>query len=171
MLGFDQLTAATWPAQLAGAAFVGLLAAAAMFDVWSRRIPNVIPLLLAVGFPITVIVVGIPPNWAFHFCGAGLVLAVGVLLFNRELVGGGDVKLLAAATLWYGIDRLPDFLFAVSIAGGLLALAMLVARAARNLIPSLASRGPSGRSLRGIELPYGVAIALGGAIVKPLLGI
>jgi len=171
MLGFEPSFPASWPVQLAETAFVGLLGAAAIFDMWSRRIPNVIPLLLAVAFAITLAVIGLPSDWPFHLLGAGVVLALGVLLFNRGLLGGGDVKLIAAATLWYGVDRLPIFLFGVSLAGGVLGLVTIIAKLARNVIPSLAPRGPSSRSLRGLEIPYGVAIALGGIIVRPLLGI
>jgi prepilin peptidase CpaA len=171
MLGFDPSLSAPWSVEIAEAAFVGLLGAAALTDMWNRRIPNIIPLLLAVAFPITLAVFGLPPDWLFHLVGAGVVLALGVVLFNRGLLGGGDVKLLAAATLWYGFDRLPIFLFAVSIAGGALGLVTIIAKLARNVIPSLASRGTSSRPLRGMEIPYGVAIAAGGIIVRPLLGI
>jgi prepilin peptidase CpaA len=171
MLGFAPSFSAPWPVEIAEAVFVALLAAAAVSDMWNRRIPNIIPLLLAVAFPVALAVIGLPPDWLFHVLGAGVVLALGVVLFHRGLLGGGDVKLLAAATLWYGVDRLPIFVFAVSIAGGALGLLTILARLARNVIPSLASRGTSSRSLRGTELPYGVAIAVGGIIVRPILGI
>jgi prepilin peptidase CpaA len=171
MLRFDSPFSAPWSVEFAEVAFVGLLGAAAISDMWSRRIPNVIPLLLAVAFPVSLAVIGLPPDWPFHLFGAGVVLALGVVLFNRGLLGGGDVKLIAAATLWYGVDRLPIFLFAVSIAGGALGLVTIIAKLARNVIPSLASRGTSSRPLRGMEIPYGVAIAAGGIIVRPLLGI
>ena len=171
MSGLEPAFSAPWSVELAEAAFVGLLGAAAISDMWSRRIPNVIPLLLAVAFPIALPVIGLPQDWPFHLFGSGLVLALGVLLFNRGILGGGDVKLIAAATLWYGADRLPIFLFAVSIAGGALGLVAIIGKLARNAIPSLASRSSSSRSLRGMELPYGVAIALGGIIVRPFLGI
>ena len=94
MLGFEPSFSAPWPAQFAQVAFVGPLGAAAISDMWNRRIPNTIPLLLAAAFPIAVAVIGLPPNLPFHFLGAGFVLAIGVLLFHRGLLGGGDVKLL-----------------------------------------------------------------------------
>lgn len=171
MLGIEPLFSAPWPIETSEAVFVVLLGAAAISDMWNRRIPNVIPLVLAVAFPISLAVIGLPPDWPFHLLGAGLVFALGVVLFNRGLWGGGDVKLIAAAALWYGMDRLLIFLLAVSIAGGVLGLGTIVARLARSVIPSLASRGPSSRPLRRTEIPYGVAIALGGIIVRPLLGI
>jgi len=171
MLGFGPSFSAPWPVEIAEAAFVALLGAAAVSDMWNRRIPNIIPLLLAAIFPIALAAIGLPPDWLFHLLGAGVVLALGVVLFHRGLLGGGDVKLIAAATLWYGVDRLPIFLFAVSIAGGALGLLTIIAKLARNVIPSLASRGTSSRPLRGMELPYGVAIAAGGILVRPLLGI
>ena len=171
MLGLDPSFSASWGVEAAEAVFVGLLGVAAVSDLWSRRIPNIIPLLLATAFPIAVPVIGLPSDWPLHLFGAGVVLALGVVLFNRGLLGGGDVKLIAAATLWYGVDRLPMFLFAVSIAGAALGLVTIIAKLARHAIPSLAPRGTSSRSLRGMEIPYGVAIAVGGIIVRPLLGI
>ena len=171
MLGFEPSFSAPWPIQFAQVAFVGLLGAAAISDMWNRRIPNVIPLLLAAVFPIALAVIGLPADWPFHLFGAAVVLALGVVLFNRGLLGGGDVKLIAAATLWYGLDRLPIFLFAVSIAGAALGLVTIITKVARNMIPSLASRGTSSQSLRGMEIPYGVAIAAGGILVSPLIGI
>jgi prepilin peptidase CpaA len=170
MLGFDPSFSAPWPVETAEAAFVGLLGVAAISDLWNRRIPNIIPLLLAAAFPIALVVIGLPRDWPFHLFGAGLVFALGLVLFSRGILGGGDVKLIAAATLWYGVDRLPIFLLAVSIAGGALGLVAIIAKLARSLIPSLAPRGPSPRSLREMEIPYGVAIALGGIIVRPILG-
>ena len=151
-------------------AFIGLLGTAAIFDAWSFRILNVVALLLAIAFPAAALLIGIPVDWPYHIVGAAVVLVAGMLLFMRDLLGGGDVKLLAAATLWYGLDRLPAFLFAVSLAGGLLALAVLLVRATGRLRPLPAGRLRGAVSLRRINLPYGVAIALGGLLVRPLLG-
>src|SRR5579862_2982065 len=136
MLGIEPSFSAPWSVDAAEAVFVALLAIAAISDMWNRRIPNVIPLLLAVAFPIALAVIGLPRDWPFHLLGAGSVFAIGVVLFSRGFWGGGDVKLIGAAALWYGLDRLPVFLFAVSLAGGVLGLGTIVARLARNVIPS-----------------------------------
>ena len=159
------------PERLAEAAFIALLLAAAGFDVWRFRIPNTIAILLALGFPVAALVIGVPADWPYHMLGAALVLLIGAVLFMRDLIGGGDVKLFAAAALWYGLDRLPAFVFAVSIVGGVLALAVLLASLTRRVFATAGSQGNSRRRIRGTSLPYGVAIALGGCLVRPLLGI
>ena len=66
------------------------------------------------------------------------------------MLGGGDVKLLAAAALWTGSAALLPFLMATALAGGLLA-ALFLAFARREGKP--------------VALPYGVAIAAGGILI------
>ena len=167
----EPMSSMLMPERLAEAAFIALLLAAAGFDLWRFRIPNTIAVFLALGFPIAALVIGVPADWPYHMLGAALVLLVGVVLFMRELIGGGDVKLFAAAALWYGLDRLPAFVLAVSIVGGLLALVVLLAGLGRRVFATAGSHGNSRRRIRGTSLPYGVAIALGGCLVRPLVGI
>ena len=88
-------------------------------------------------------------------------------------MGGGDVKLLGAVALVVPAAAIPSFILTVAIAGGLLALAYLLARA---LLPasgtpavaaSLAARvwrAERWRIRRGGPLPYAVAIAAGGVL-------
>jgi prepilin peptidase CpaA len=171
MVDLLSLGPVAWSGLVGDLAFMGLLGAAAIFDIGKRRIPNVIPLLIVLAFAAVVLLTGVPPvKWPFHLLEAAVVLVLGLLLFSKGLLGGGDVKLLAASTLWYSIDRLPTFLFVVSIAGGVLALAALVAHGVGGLLPSPILRPPGRQSLRAIELPYAVAIAAGGILVLPLPG-
>lgn len=106
---------------------------------------------------------------------AAAVFVVGGALFSRGLIGGGDVKLLAAATLWAGVGALPPLLLLTGLLGGLLALLFLTplgARitAARNAGPEQA--GDRRPPLRGTPVPYGVAIAAAALVVtlSPHLG-
>ena len=91
-------------------------------------------------------------------CGA-LVLVSGMGAFSVGALGGGDVKLLAAVSLFAGSSRLVEFLAVTAVAGGGLGLAHLaglpVGRLAGDVGAGLRSR------LRG-ELPFGPAIAAGG---------
>ena len=57
-------------------------------------------------------------------CGVA-VFGVGTVAFAFGALGGGDVKLLAAVSLFAGPPRLPDFLIITAVAGGLLGLAIL----------------------------------------------
>ena len=51
---------------------------------------------------------------------------VGAILFSRGWLGGGDVKLLTAATLWVGPAGTPTLLLLTSVLGGGLALLWLM---------------------------------------------
>jgi prepilin peptidase CpaA len=92
------------------------------------------------------------------------VLAVGILLFARGWVGGGDVKLLASASVWAGPALVFDLLVIMALSGGVLAVLVML----------------RGRNDAKRALPYGIAIAAGGVYValhlasttvaRPLLG-
>lgn len=102
--------------------------------------------------------------WWQHVASALLVFALGALLFARGWMGGGDVKLLAAVAAWASLATLPLLIGSILLAGGLLALVMIIAR-------RLAARPATQPTLRLLHmdapLPYGVAI-LAGSIVWAL---
>lgn len=131
--------------------FAATLGAAAVEDIRHLRIPNRLVLGLALGAPAFHLSVGSTPGAVAAAALVGLaILSVGLLLFARGLVGGGDVKLAAATALWLGPAGSAGFLGYMAISGALIALALLALRARR---PEEAARG---------AMPYGVAIAAGG---------
>lgn len=156
----------------------GLLVVAAIWDVYSRRIPNLLPLIIALLYFLSAGLTGNWPEIPWHLlCGLG-VLVVGIFIFALGWLGGGDVKLLAALALWAGPDQLLLLLLMTCLAGGALALVFV--------IPVLILRRPPLSALidwffvkilhqpapmlqtvksMGIQLPYGVAIAVAGATV------
>ena len=84
-----------------------------------------------------------------------LIFVLAAMAFRYGLLGGGDVKLLAAGGLWLGAAALGPYLLTTVLAGG--ALARRVRRLAGGGAGSAAgTKGPS--------LPYGVAIAAGGIL-------
>jgi len=89
---------------------------------------------------------------------AVLVFGVGAAAFAAGALGGGDVKLLAAVSLFAGPDGIVNFLAVTAVAGGLLALAILAGAPIGQ--PAMAGTALRMR-LRG-GLPYGPAIAAGG---------
>jgi prepilin peptidase CpaA len=78
-------------------------------------------------------------------------------MFSRGLVGGGDVKLLAAATLWAGAGMTPALIALTALLGGALALLQLASIGLRAMLgpPAAVPGGPA----RAAPVPYGVAIA------------
>ncbi|GAA4712239.1 prepilin peptidase [Sphingomonas lutea] len=86
-----------------------------------------------------------------------LTLTIGTMMFSRGILGGGDVKLLAAVALWtdlFGAVRLVTSIF---IFGGILALIIILGRAVAP--QKLSERVAVLRPKMGI--PYGIAIAVG----------
>jgi prepilin peptidase CpaA len=98
-------------------------------------------------------------------CSAA-VFAAGAVAFAAGALGGGDVKLLAAASLFAGTGLISDFLLVTALVGGVLGVAVLAGAPISPLVPAtdatLRARLRSG-------LPYGPAIASGGLWVAASL--
>jgi prepilin peptidase CpaA len=109
---------------------------------------------------------------------AFVVFAFGAFLFARRMIGGGDVKLLAAVALWAGRDLVFDYLFITTLAGGVLAVAMIAPARLAALFPGMLRFVPAGsgggsgapRGSTQPSLPYGIAIAAGGIYVALTIG-
>ena len=131
-----------------------LFAAAAMSDLRWRRIPNMIPCALAALGLLRLAILA--PGWASSGLEAAIALAIftlGAAAFHRGLLGGGDVKLLAAGGVWLGADAVASFLLLTALAGGILALVWIMRR---SFAPPICAEAAA--------LPYGVAIAAGGIL-------
>ena len=113
----------------------------------ARKIPNAIPLALAV-IGLTFNVFG---GWrlALSAVVAGiLVLIVGTLPFSMGILGGGDVKLLAACGCVFGLVQLLPLVVYTALIGGVIGVLVMVLRRL-------------GRLEDGFRLPYALAIAGG----------
>lgn len=141
------------------ALFLAIVAAAAASDVRSRRIPNWSVLALAALF-VSWLFVGPSVSLLSSIEAAGLVFLVTAVLYYFNVFGAGNSKLMTAVALFAGLGHLLQFVFLTALAGGALALVSLAARPTRTLVMLQARSKDSGS--RGI--PYGVAIALGGAL-------
>jgi prepilin peptidase CpaA len=150
-------------------AFVAVMAMAAFEDFRRLVIPNLLPILLCALWPFYIATTGVALSGigAALICAA-LVFVVGAVLFSRGLLGGGDVKLLSAATLWAGPAGTAKLLMLTCAFGGVLALFMLLPFgrcalvAARRMLgqpPAIAGSGLS------IPIPYGIAIAAAAVVV------
>jgi prepilin peptidase CpaA len=163
------------------AGYLTMLGLAALKDICERRIPNLLTGALAALYPVYVLVSPTPVAWLAALGLAAAVFFVGLGLFARALIGGGDVKLLAALSLWAGPEQFVWFILVTTLAGGVLSLISLCYRCLRGLVEAnLATRGlvpasgrPSGSPGgstdeipdRSTTLPYGVAIAAGGIAI------
>lgn len=171
--------------QICLAGYLVLLGAAALSDACARRIPNWLTGGLVALYPLYVLASPTAVPWATALMAAAAVLLVGVVLFAARVLGGGDVKLITAVTLFAGLDHLALFAAVTSLTGGALALALLLLRPWSGLIgaqltalglvgrlraaeaPPPAGHGHAAASTNpaGQGLPYGIAIAAGGLAV------
>ena len=127
------------------------LVAAAVGDIRTRTIPNGLTLGIALAaIPFWWLSdLGFWPDVAIRIGIAGAVFAAFALAFYLGMMGGGDVKLLAALALWLPPGAVLFLLIVMSLAGGAITLFMLV-------------RHRLARRQGQLEIPYGVAIAFGG---------
>jgi len=139
---------------------------AAISDYQIFKIPNWISLALLLLYPAAVLTSPTEVDWIYGVIVGGGVLVVGFGIFAFGGLGGGDVKLLVALSVWAGVKLLAPFLFAVVITGGFLVVFILIRESRRNpksngtilenIRSSILSRTP---------VPYGVAIAAGSVVI------
>lgn len=75
------------------------------------------------------------------------VFALFAAAFHFGMMGGGDVKMIAALALWFPFDKLVSLIVIMSLVGGALTLVMLIDKWIR-------------RRSEQPEIPYGIAIAI-----------
>lgn len=127
----------------------GMLVWALATDLRTRIISNRLNAAIALLAPLYWLSIGLSP-WPDMAMQIGLSLGVLALfagLFALGLMGGGDVKMLAALALWLPAGALLWLLVLMALLGGVVTVATLVHHRLRRRV------GPA-------EVPYGVAISL-----------
>lgn len=87
------------------------------------------------------------PDIAIQIGIAVAVFAIFAAAFHFGMMGGGDVKMIAALALWFPFQPLMTMLVIMSLAGGAITLLMLLDKWLR-------------RQSAQPEIPYGIAIAI-----------
>lgn len=138
-------------AQVLLGALALLLLTAAATDLRARIIGNWLNLSVAALAPAFWWATGLSlwPDVGLQLVLAACVFALFAFMFAMGWMGGGDVKLLTALSLWLPLVSMLQLLVAMSLLGGLLTLACLAFHRLRK-----APENP--------EIPYGVAIACAG---------
>lgn len=155
--------------------FAGLLVWAAIVDVRKFIIPNRVVVSLMLLWPAHLVYAWDPATLGWSLLLAAAAFLVGAGLFAARLMGGGDVKLIAAVTLWAGPALVLPFFVVMTLAGGALALASFTPLKGYFYLTGIraAASSSDGAELPPDQyrLPYAVAIALGGIFVAAhLLG-
>jgi prepilin peptidase CpaA len=131
-----------------------MLIVAAVIDARTFTISNRLNLAVAAGAPLYWLSIALTPwpGMAIQLAAGGIVFGILAGAFYAGMMGGGDVKLAAALALWFSPGGTMKFLVFMSLAGGILTIALLALHR---------SRGRKGRP----QIPYGVAIAFGGLAI------
>ncbi|WP_372624091.1 prepilin peptidase [Falsiroseomonas sp.] len=145
-----------------------ILAIAAWCDLATRTIPDRLSVaLLALGIGSRLLE---GPAAAASSAAVALLVGLGFLFLHaRGMIGGGDVKLIAALAAGTAPAEVPALLFAIGIAGGVLAIAYL---AMSRVMPKTSLRPhavlplriaalEAHRIVRRGPMPYALAIATG----------
>lgn len=126
-----------------------LLVSAGIEDARIREIANwknaaiallAVPFWIANGLPLW-------PDIALQIGIALGVLALFAVAFHFHMMGGGDVKMIAALALWFPFGQLVTMLIVMSLAGGAITALMMIDKWLR-------------RNSAQPEVPYGIAIAI-----------
>ncbi len=149
--------------------FAGLLCWALVSDALTMKIPNRISIGIVALYPAWVIATWprVEPLWV-PLALAAAVLAAGFVAFDRGYVGGGDAKMLAAMSLWSGTGLFIPMIFVTALAGGVIAVAVILAELMRRRAVIARGGDVAGPFLSSIvksKMPYGMAIAIGGGVV------
>ena len=153
--------------------FLAAMALALIWDVRSRRIPNVLTVTAAL---LALLIRGLGGGGA-ELVDGGIGLLIGIVgslpFFVVGAIGGGDVKLLGAIGAFLGPVGLGWTVLLGTIAGGIIAIAIAfrhgillpVLYRTGDLIVYIASGGRAGEGWETlnsrITVPYGAALAVG----------
>jgi prepilin peptidase CpaA len=139
------------------------LVVAAVSDFLTMTIANRISIFVVLAYFVLAPLVGLPlADIGFSVLAALAVFSVCFALFALNAMGGGDAKLLTAASLWFGLTpSLAAFLVSVAYAGGAVTLLFMLLRWQANAVTAIGI--PLPHSITGTKkIPYGIAIAVGG---------
>jgi prepilin peptidase CpaA len=138
------------------AVLIVALAAAAIEDFIRLRISDVTSAIVALGAVAAMIAVGPPLSLWQNYAVFAMVLVFGTVAFSRGLMGGGDVKLLAALALWTDLRSGLWLVSAILMSGAVVAVGFLAVAFVH---------GGGIQAARKRRIPYGVAIAAGAGMM------
>lgn len=147
--------------------FAAPLLMAAYTDFWSMKIPNLVSLAMAAGFFLT-----LPLTWqglpvfGEHLMMGTIFFFAGFAMFAFGWLGGGDAKLMAAISLWFGWGDALPFILATTLFGAALGVLLIFGG---QIAPVRLRTSALGMRLfqGGKDMPYGLALAAGALFIWP----
>lgn len=147
------------------------LVVAGWSDVLTRRVPDWTAGLLAVLGIIVRLMEG-PRSLGMSVAATVVLFAILLIIYARNAIGGGDVKLATAIALGLTPLATVQFVIVTAIVGGVIGVFYLVLRHTGGCLPAPAGAGLPAR-LWAVErwrarrrgIPYAIAIAAGAAYV------
>ena len=136
-----------------------LMLAVVYFDITQFIIPNTISIVLIALWVVYVITAPHDVNWTMSLLVMIAFFIFGIGIFALNIMGGGDVKLLTALSLWIGWQPyiLIQFFTWTALAGGVLALFKIVVKFSAK---KLGKEQHLPHFLKvDNDIPYGLAIA------------
>ncbi len=134
---------------------LGLLVVALLFcvytDISKRLIYDKVNIAIAAIAPLFWLADGTFTFWGVGFHLLTTIVAFGLfaIFFHIGAMGGGDLKLITALSLWFQWDEVIRLMFVASLAGGVVTIIFAIIHKLKQ---------GTGRA----RIPYGVAIAIGG---------
>jgi prepilin peptidase CpaA len=127
------------------------LTRAAWGDLQTRTIPNWLNIAIAAGAPLWWWANGwqLWPDVTIQIGFAVGIFIIFAACFAMGAMGGGDVKLITALSLWLPFQSLVQMLFVMAVLGGIVTLGTLLIHRLR-------------KQTGAPEVPYGVAISIAG---------
>lgn len=158
--------AAATTVYLLGGLVIALYAIASYTDIREFRIPNWVSIGLILAYVIRVLVQPEYGGWntiGLDLAAFAAVLVVGFGLYALAWFGAGDVKLMAAGTLFATHEVALEYVLTTMLLGGAFALLIMVISFIRKSFPVIAEKTPWGESFK-TYMPYGIAISISGII-------
>lgn len=138
--------------------FAGILITAAVVDARTMTIPNRLPIAMFAGFAVLAPFLsnGVVFEGALveHLAAGAVATAVVLGFYVARVMGGGDVKLIAATAFWFDFGELAVFAIVTGLAGGVLGLLTLARLRSQGVVEGAGKR----------PVPYAIAIAAGGVV-------
>lgn len=137
---------------------LALLAGSVFSDVTRRLIPNFICLAVFVLGLVHAVLIS-TGDWIYSLVGCGIVLLGGLALHQKKVLGGGDIKLITALSVWLMPIELARFVLSIMVAGGVVGAAYLAVGFVRRLSDKQAPAAAG--------VPYALAIVGGFLVLRP----